>query len=76
MKQGIGALRDLRNNVRMISGPSYIYGDNMSGVHNTSRPESVLRKEIQFAIMQFMSHLQWESPWLDTYLTRRILQIQ
>ena len=29
-----------------ISGPSYTYGDNMSVVHNTTRPESVLRKKI------------------------------
>ena len=28
-----------------ISGPSYISGDNMSCVHNSSRPESVLRKK-------------------------------
>ena len=28
-----------------ISGPSYIYGDNMSIIHNLSRPESVLRKK-------------------------------
>ena len=28
-----------------ISGPLHIYGDNMSVVHNTSRPESVLRKK-------------------------------
>ena len=28
-----------------IFSPSYIYGDNMSVVHNTSRPESVLRKK-------------------------------
>ena len=28
-----------------ISGPSYIYGDNMSVIHNTSRPELVLRKK-------------------------------
>ena len=26
-----------------ISGPSYINGDNMSVIHDTSRPESVLR---------------------------------
>ena len=45
MKHGIGALRDFRNKLRMmgipISSPSYIYGDSMSVVHNTSRPESV-----------------------------------
>ena len=28
-----------------LPGPSYIYGDKMSAVHNTSRPESVLRKK-------------------------------
>ena len=28
-----------------ISGPSYIYGDNMSVIHNSSRPESVHRKK-------------------------------
>ena len=27
------------------SGPSYIHGDKISVVHNTSRPESVLRKK-------------------------------
>ena len=29
----------------LVSGPSYIYGDNVSVVYNTSRPESVLRKK-------------------------------
>ena len=28
-----------------ISGPTYVYGDNMSVVHNTSEPDSVLKKE-------------------------------
>ena len=49
MKQGIVALRGLRYKLRMmsipISGTSYIYGDNMSVVCSTSRPESVLRKK-------------------------------
>ena len=49
MKQSINALRGLRYKLRMmgipISGISYIYGDNMSVVSNTSRPESVLRKK-------------------------------
>ena len=48
MKQGMDALRGFRYKLRImkipISGPSYIDGDNMSVVHNTSRPESVLRK--------------------------------
>jgi hypothetical protein len=28
-----------------IDGPIYVYGDNMSVVHNTQRPESVLNKK-------------------------------
>ena len=48
MKQGIDALQGLRYKLRMmgipIYSPSYIYEDNMSVVHNTSGPESVLRK--------------------------------
>jgi hypothetical protein len=49
MKNGIEYLRGLRYKLRMmgvdISGPSYIYGDNMSVIHNTQRPESVLKKK-------------------------------
>ena len=49
MKQGIDALQGLRYKLRMmsilISSPSYIYGDNTSVVHNTSRPDSVLRNK-------------------------------
>ena len=45
MNQGIDALRVLRYKLRMmsipISGPSCIYEDNMSVVHNASTPESV-----------------------------------
>ena len=29
----------------LISTPSYIHGDNISDVHNTSRPQSVLREK-------------------------------
>jgi len=49
MKQGMETLRGLRYKLRMmgvpISGPSYIYGDNMSVIHNTQRPESTLQKK-------------------------------
>jgi hypothetical protein len=27
-----------------IDGPTYVYGDNMSVVHNIQRPKSVLKK--------------------------------
>ena len=49
LKLGIETLRGLRYKLRMmgvpISGPSLIYGDNMSVIHNTQRPESVLKKK-------------------------------
>ena len=49
MKLCIDALRGLMYKLRMmgipISSHSYIYGNNMSVVNNTSRPESVLRKK-------------------------------
>ena len=28
-----------------VSGPSYIYGDNMPIIHNSSKPESTLKKK-------------------------------
>ena len=60
MEQSINALRGLRYQLRMgilISGPSYIYGDNMSVVHNTSRPESVLRKKSNSVCYHTVSEL-------------------
>ncbi len=49
MKAGMEALRGMRYKLRMmgvpISGPSYIYGDNMSVIHNTQKPESTLKKK-------------------------------
>ena len=42
-------MRGLRYKLRMmgvpITGPTYAYGDNMSVIHNTQRPESTLRKK-------------------------------
>jgi hypothetical protein len=49
MKHGMEKLRGLRYKLRMmgvpVNGPSYIYGDNMSVIHNTQRPESTLKKK-------------------------------
>ena len=49
MKQGMEALRGLRYKLRMMgiefNGPSYVYGDNMSVIHNTQRPELLLKKK-------------------------------
>jgi hypothetical protein len=48
MKNGIETCRGLRYELIMmdvaLSGPTYVYVDNMSVVHNTHRPESVLKK--------------------------------
>jgi hypothetical protein len=50
MKNGMEALRGLRYKVRMmgvhLDGPCYINGDNMSVIHNTQQPESVLKKKL------------------------------
>jgi hypothetical protein len=49
MKVGNEACRGLRYKLRMmgipIAGPTYLYGDNMSVIHNTQRPESTLKKK-------------------------------
>jgi hypothetical protein len=49
MKHGMETLRGLWYKLRMmgvpLSGPSLIYGDNMSVIHNTQRPESMLQKK-------------------------------
>ena len=49
MKNGMEATRGLRYKLRMmgvpLGGPTYIYGDNMSVIHNTQRPQSTLKKK-------------------------------
>ena len=49
MKIGMEDLHGLWYKLQMmgvlISGPSYTYGDNMSVIHNTQRPESTLKKK-------------------------------
>jgi hypothetical protein len=49
MKQGMECLLGLHYKLCMMGvavlGPSYIYGDNMSVIHNTQRPESMLKKK-------------------------------
>ena len=49
MKTGVEALRGIRYKLRMIGVPltrrTYVYGNNMSVIYNTSRPESTLKKK-------------------------------
>jgi hypothetical protein len=44
MKVGLEAARGLQYKLRMID-PVYILGDNISVIHTTSQPESVLKKK-------------------------------
>ena len=48
MKKGVEELRGIRYKLRMmgvgVDGPTYVYSDNMSVIHNTSTPESALKK--------------------------------
>jgi hypothetical protein len=49
MKNGIETYRGLSYKLRMmgvtLSGPTFVYGDNMYVVHNTQRPEYGLKKK-------------------------------
>ena len=49
MKVGIEYIRGLWYKLRMmgvpITGPAFVYGDNMSVIHNTQLPESTLKKK-------------------------------
>ena len=49
MRTGLETVQGIKYKLRMmgipIRGPTYIYGDNMSVIHNTSKPESTLKKK-------------------------------
>ena len=49
MKTGVEALKGIRYKLRMmgvpLTGPTYVYGNNMSVIYNTSQPESTLKKK-------------------------------
>jgi hypothetical protein len=49
MRTGLETVQGIRYKLRMmgipIAGPTFIYGDNMSVIYNTSKPESTLKKK-------------------------------
>jgi hypothetical protein len=49
MRTGLETVQGIRYKLRMmgvpIAGPTYMYGDNMSVIYNTSKPESTLKKK-------------------------------
>jgi hypothetical protein len=64
MKLGVEALGGIRYKLRMmgvpIAGPTYVYGDNMSVIHNTQQPESTLKKKNSpFATTLTAGLLRW-----------------
>eukprot|EP00804_Cyclotella_cryptica_P014689 CCRYP_012691-RE/>CCRYP_012691-RE protein AED:0.35 eAED:0.35 QI:0/-1/0/1/-1/1/1/0/231 len=72
LKHGMERLCSLRYTLGMmgvsISGPSYIYGDNMSVIHNTQRCECTLKKKSH----SLCYHATRESVAMGESLTGRI----
>jgi hypothetical protein len=58
MKQGVETIRGLRYKLRMmgvaLTGPAFVYGDNMSVIHNTSKPASTLKKKSNSVCYHFV----------------------
>ena len=72
MKIGMESLRGLRYKLRKmgvsIIGPSLMYGDNMSIIHNTQRPESTLKKKSN----SIAYHAVRESVAMDELITSHV----
>ena len=72
MKHGVETLRGVRYKLRMmgvkICGPSYVYGDNMSVINNTSKPESVLKKKSNSICYHFVREAVAMKEALTTHI--------
>jgi hypothetical protein len=72
LKVGIEATRGIRYKLRMmgvpLDGPTYVFGDNMSVIHNTQRPESTLKKKSN----QICYHAARESVAMGESLTGHV----
>ena len=71
-KNGMEALRGLRYKLRMmgvpLSGPSFAYVDHMSVIHNTQRPESVLKNKSN----SIFYHAYREAVAMDEMITGHV----
>jgi hypothetical protein len=62
MKKGIESVRGLRHKLCMmgipIDGPAFVYGDNMSVIHNTQRPRVHVEEEMMrsWGLVQAKGH--------------------
>ena len=76
MKQGVEALCGIRLKLCMvgvsIDGPSYVYGDTMSVINNTSKPESCLNKKHNSICYHFIR----EAVAMKECLTTHVLTLQ
>ena len=72
MKEGVEALRGIRFKLWMMGvkfdGPTYVYGDSMSVIHNTSKPESVLKKKYNSIYYHFVREAVAMSECLTTHV--------
>ena len=72
MKVGVETLRGIRYKLRMmgveIAGPSYVYGDNMSVINNTSKPESILKKKSNSICYHFVREAVAMKEALTTHI--------
>ena len=71
MKTGVEALRGIRYKLRMmgvpLTGPTYVYGDNMSVIYNTSRPESTLKKKSNYICYHAVREAVASGEYLTTH---------
>ena len=79
MKHGMEKLRGLRYKIRMmgtlLTGSSYIHGDNMSVITKNQRLKSTLKKEWLLHLnMQWENPQQWGNPWpgISCYSMRKV----
>ena len=72
MKQGIDERRGNRYTLQVMGvgsdGPTYVYGDNMSVIHNISTPESVLKKESNSICYHFIREAVTRKECLMTHV--------
>ena len=71
MKTGAEALRGIRYKLRMmcvpLTGLTYVYGDTMSVIYNTSRPESTLKKKSNYICYHAMREVVASGECLTTH---------
>ncbi|KAL7447648.1 hypothetical protein ACHAXS_000043 [Conticribra weissflogii] len=72
MKTGVDTLRGLRYKLRImgvaIDGATHVYGDSMSVIKNTSKPESTLNKKSNAVCYHAVrEQLLWEKLLRHTY---------